>query len=193
MFNPIFVVGPGRCGTSVTAGILHQAGVFMGETLFPPRVHNPKGYFEDMVVDRALLDGNYKGLDKILTERDQLNWPWGLKFSRTADKIGLFVDRYPGAKFIRCRRPMVEIRKSIARTEGRTPTKAQLAKKTVFEHREEILDQDLHVPLRLDVWFKDLVYDKTEETVDLILDYCEIPVSDQKRRELYKFVDRRTE
>jgi hypothetical protein len=40
------IMGFGRSGTSLMGGILHQAGYFMGNGLYPPRHSNPKGFFE---------------------------------------------------------------------------------------------------------------------------------------------------
>lgn len=40
------VMGSGRSGTSMLAGILHQAGYFLGEGLYPPHESNPRGFFE---------------------------------------------------------------------------------------------------------------------------------------------------
>jgi hypothetical protein len=41
------IVGSGRSGTSMAAGVLARAGYYMGEQLYPPDAGNPKGYFED--------------------------------------------------------------------------------------------------------------------------------------------------
>jgi len=43
----LFIVGCGRNGTSMCAGLFAGAGVFMGERLHGPSLANPKGYFED--------------------------------------------------------------------------------------------------------------------------------------------------
>ncbi len=40
------IMGFGRSGTSLMGGILHQAGYYMGDNLYPPRDSNPKGFFE---------------------------------------------------------------------------------------------------------------------------------------------------
>jgi hypothetical protein len=40
------ILGAGRSGTSLAAGILSQAGYFMGENLYTADEGNPKGYFE---------------------------------------------------------------------------------------------------------------------------------------------------
>lgn len=45
--QPIIVAGMHRSGTSLTASILQQAGVFVGEQLLAANVGNTKGYFED--------------------------------------------------------------------------------------------------------------------------------------------------
>jgi hypothetical protein len=46
------ILGSGRSGTSMAAGILARAGYFMGEELWPADIGNPKGYFEDREVNR---------------------------------------------------------------------------------------------------------------------------------------------
>lgn len=45
MFNCL-ILGSGRSGTSMMGGILHEAGYFMGDYLYPGRESNPKGFFE---------------------------------------------------------------------------------------------------------------------------------------------------
>lgn|SRR5512146_711775 len=46
------ILGSGRSGTSMAAGILATAGYFMGEELWPADIGNPKGYFEDREVNK---------------------------------------------------------------------------------------------------------------------------------------------
>ena len=46
------ILGFGRSGTSLMGGLLHQAGYFLGNHLHPARATNPKGFFEDMVINR---------------------------------------------------------------------------------------------------------------------------------------------
>jgi hypothetical protein len=45
------ILGSGRSGTSMAAGILARAGYFMGGELWPADIGNPKGYFEDREVN----------------------------------------------------------------------------------------------------------------------------------------------
>ncbi|NIM13858.1 MAG: sulfotransferase family protein, partial [Candidatus Aminicenantes bacterium] len=45
------ILGSGRSGTSMIAGILHKAGYFMGDNLYPPRSANPKGFFENWEIN----------------------------------------------------------------------------------------------------------------------------------------------
>lgn len=49
------MLGAGRSGTSLVAGLLNDAGYFPGERLIPPSEANPTGYFEDLDVN-ALND-----------------------------------------------------------------------------------------------------------------------------------------
>lgn len=46
------ILGSGRSGTSMLAGILHEAGYFMGDSLHKPRESNPKGFFEWYRINR---------------------------------------------------------------------------------------------------------------------------------------------
>src|ERR1700677_4686273 len=46
------ILGSGRSGTSMAAGILARAGYFMGDELWPTDVGNPKGQFEDREVNQ---------------------------------------------------------------------------------------------------------------------------------------------
>jgi hypothetical protein len=46
------VLGCGRSGTSLVAGLLASAGWHLGERLLAPNVDNPRGYFEDLPVNR---------------------------------------------------------------------------------------------------------------------------------------------
>src|SRR5437879_5732793 len=52
------ILGSGRSGTSMLAGMLHGAGYYMGTHLIPADESNPKGYFEDdeiNAINEALL------------------------------------------------------------------------------------------------------------------------------------------
>lgn len=56
------VLGSGRSGTSMAAGLFSSSGYFMGENLIPPRPANPKGFFETSKIN---LDINERLLMKI--------------------------------------------------------------------------------------------------------------------------------
>lgn len=52
----IFVLGTGRSGTSLAAGLFRQQPIFMGDNLLKPSEANPHGYFEDREVN-AINEG----------------------------------------------------------------------------------------------------------------------------------------
>ena len=69
------VMGFGRSGTSLMGGILHQAGYYMGDNLYPPRHSNPMGFFENDFIngineqilekyDHSKLNQDYPKFDK---------------------------------------------------------------------------------------------------------------------------------
>lgn len=49
--NNCLILGSGRSGTSMVTGILAKAGYFMGDSLHPINETNPKGMFEDGLVN----------------------------------------------------------------------------------------------------------------------------------------------
>ncbi len=54
----LFVLGAGRSGTSLLAGLFRHTGLFMGEGAYRPRAANPHGFFEDRevnAINEALL------------------------------------------------------------------------------------------------------------------------------------------
>jgi len=54
--NNIIILGSGRSGTSMVAGCLASAGYFMGSNLLPANDSNPKGFFEDILINRLNED-----------------------------------------------------------------------------------------------------------------------------------------
>jgi hypothetical protein len=52
----VIILGSGRSGTSLAAGLLAKAGYYMGENLMPPTSGNPRGYFESFDIERINED-----------------------------------------------------------------------------------------------------------------------------------------
>lgn len=64
----IIILGSGRSGTSMVAGLFAQAGYFFGGTVYPPRHSNPKGFFET----KAVNDINEEILARVVPRRPVL-------------------------------------------------------------------------------------------------------------------------
>jgi Sulfotransferase family len=56
MISSLFILGCGRSGTSMLAGLFAKSGYFMGEHLHPPRSSNPKGFFESPSINQLNED-----------------------------------------------------------------------------------------------------------------------------------------
>lgn len=105
---PIIVVGTGRCGSSMLAGMLSKLGVDMGCQPGPHPRTNPWGHYEDfelMQNNEKLLDGKqtHKGWaaglkDRI--ERRPTDKPWGFKDPRIADLVEHYKTAFPDAIWI---------------------------------------------------------------------------------------------
>jgi hypothetical protein len=66
------ISGFGRSGTSLMGGMLHRAGYYLGDNLYPPRHSNPKGFFEDKDINRINEEilSPYDGLIKADNNHD---------------------------------------------------------------------------------------------------------------------------
>ncbi len=51
MIRNALVLGSGRSGTSLLAGLFNAGGYFSGENLWPATISNPLGYFEDIEIN----------------------------------------------------------------------------------------------------------------------------------------------
>ena len=48
----LLILGAGRSGTSMTAGLFARTGAYMGEDFHEPRLANPLGFYEDAEINR---------------------------------------------------------------------------------------------------------------------------------------------
>lgn len=146
----ILVVGPGRCGSSAIARVLHERmGVSMGKAFSKPDDHNPLGYFEDLefkFINQGFLSGRLNFPDfwsRLASLVQQRGDPWGLKDPRLCYLIPFYLSLIPDAKVIRCRRSLDEIKASMNRCYGWTGEEA--------DKRERMLDRINHPMIDFDM------------------------------------------
>ena len=179
MTEPIIVVGPGRCGTSCVAGVLHHLGVFMGSRLVGAHPSNPYGHWEDydfLEPNAALLDRKMATQEwerkvlSLIESRRQLGIPWGWKDPRTCHLLGRYLEFLDAPKFIRCVRSPREIEASMVRAYSHCGWTQQSAR-AVRRRREEELDAYLPWYQTLTIDFNDLRRHR-ETTVRRVIEFC---------------------
>ena len=161
---PIFVVGPGRCGSSTTARILHtKLGITMGWRFHEPDDANKKGYFEDLDFQFAnamvlggwarrpmfrreylesqpkFMEGWRAYVEYVVKLRWKMNEPWGLKDPFLSDFLDVYAGVCPTCRIIRCHRPAEKVIASFMRIYGWSREKTLRAVLT----REAMLDEIL--------------------------------------------------
>jgi len=107
--SPIIVIGTGRSGTSIVAGVLHHIGVNMGNNIVKPNIDNPRGYFEDV----EFIDINSRFVHKNISEKefidraeDLINYRikrnewWGWKAATNSYVLSSYKNIVPNAKVI---------------------------------------------------------------------------------------------
>lgn len=75
------ILGSGRSGTSMVAGVLSSAGYYMGEDLYPGNESNPKGFFESPDINRI----NERLIGAVVKPRPR---GWRSRFYRTRPVAG---------------------------------------------------------------------------------------------------------
>jgi len=185
MIQPIIVVGPGRCGTSCVAGVLHHLGVFMGSRLVPADATNPYGHWEDyefVKLNSALLRERIGRSDwekrtrKLIDCRIALGIPWGWKDPRTCDLLRDYLTFFDNPTFIRCIRSAPQIEASIIKAYGWSPTNARLGRL----RREHELDQYLPRNNTFEVDFTELRTDR-RKIVESLVQFCGLAGATEQR------------
>ena len=103
----VLIIGASRSGTSMTAGLFSQHGVFFGNCMEPHKTKNPKGYFENKWLKSVYKSGNYGVQDFDTAWKSQLKkegWDgqsiWGAKCG--AERWNEFWKFVPDIKAIVC-------------------------------------------------------------------------------------------
>lgn len=155
----IFVVGPGRCGSSAVARVLHESGVNMGTVFREPDEHNPDGYFEDMefkVVNCLFLDGSIALPDfrhRITQLVGRRKEPWGFKDPRLCFLLPFYLDICPDAEVIRCHRRKTQIAESFNRCYGWDEEEVERREGFLNRINHPMIDLDMS-QFREDSWIK---------------------------------------
>ena len=82
----LLILGSGRSGTSMTAGLFRESGAYMGESFHPPRAANQFGFFEDEEINAIN--------DQIVLRMLQRGWP------RRAWRFAPAIHRHPNALWL---------------------------------------------------------------------------------------------
>ena len=157
--DPYLVLGTGRSGTSVVAGIMHnKMGIFMGHEFPPHNETNPDGFWEDIEfynANKEFVFGAIKyptwqrEVRRIILERQKLNKPWGFKESRMAHLIGLYLGFFKKPKIIRCEREKELVIASLVRCYGFSEEYAT----NFWQTRKVLLDNTLSEIDHLTIYF----------------------------------------
>ena len=145
--SPFLVLGVGRCGTSTVARILHtKLNVNMGDSLSPPDEANPLGGYEDLDIskpNKLFVSGHItfpywnRLICDLLTQKASRGIWWGIKDPTMCHLIGMYLERLPAPKLVRCERPRTLVIPSLMKWYGFTGSEAQL----LYDSRRVALDR----------------------------------------------------
>lgn len=141
--RPVFITGIPRSGTSMVAGLLGEAGLWLGQTV-PASPENPRGFFENTRIRERIIKpllSDFLGADPLgvrsLPEPGALPLfaqlpraiaralrdegyggaePWGYKDAKLTLLWPAFAEAFPQAQWVILRRERAETVASLART-----------------------------------------------------------------------------
>lgn len=152
--DPIVVLGTGRSGTSVVAGMLYNLGVDMGDEFEKADNNNITGTYEDSQFTQLIrsyvyprLAGNQglsyekfrHAMSVLIRMRGAQGKDWGWKIPVTSNVVDVVLDIVPEAKFIWCKRDFDESVKSCERAYGWSKDRAE----EFLRPRQQMLEKHL--------------------------------------------------
>jgi len=190
--RPILISGTQRSGTSMIAGCLFYAGVFMGNWFLKRDKHNPTGYFED--IEFGELDENRwkgaiteeeweKGVRDLIKSRQQEIFgfsKWGWKNPSS----GLYIKDYQricNPLIIWCKRGKEDTLESM----NKMHWKEDSALRT-YNDKMEFMNQ-LCPGEYLEVWFEDVIENPGLE-IGRILGYIGINPPKSKLKKVFNHI-----
>jgi len=120
----VIVLGRGRSGSSLVAGLIDKMGIDMGKSR-PSSPNNPRGYFEDVTIT-ALNDAYVQPIEENFVENEDFerelkkiaeskNGDWGWKQANTLYLLPSIVKVLDNPYFVVCHREPKKQAKSIRR------------------------------------------------------------------------------
>ena len=199
--KPVIVLGTGRSGTSILAGMLHTLGVDMGEKFVPTDINNPLGYWEDVeftnlnrdYIAKRLDFAQWKGQTISLIKRrvarhaengDVQFFRWGLKIPANTNLLPEYKELLPDAQYIVIKRDIEETKKSIMRCYDWDEGKAE----HIINLRNTMLNE--HLPEGSLVIDLEEMIKNTTETVSEICKYLDINPTEEQIQDAISMVNR---
>jgi len=176
---PIMIVGVGRSGTSVVAGILRQLGFFMGFEFMPAPKANPLGCWEDKELfelnmafynKQINLTQWFSGFVKFKEKREKLDRPWGFKEPNLSLFIPYVIKAIPNIRFIYCKRNIDAIVRSFSKLQNWNYKRSY----EVVRVRERLIEYYLRNIPHLTVQYEELIKNKNK-VVETIFQYIYEP------------------
>ncbi len=173
------VVGTGRCGSSMVAGILDRLGVNMGKDSLPADHINKLGYYEDVEFDEPmeLLLGDRMTLDVFMSTLDRLGRargePWGFKNPKSAYLIPHLYRAFPDAKWIWVKRNFVDTVESTIKAYAEKIGWGFKTASSMVLGREACLDRYLPIDA-YEIQYEDALENPRSE-VQQLCSYFELP------------------
>ncbi len=140
MSNLVIVAGFHRSGTSLVAGLLHKAGLSLGERLLGANASNPMGHFEDLEVLRihemilhhhgltwqidfpfvpTMTDFHWEAMENLIERRNVHHRLWGFKDPRVCLFLPCWKYLLPAARVLVIYRHYNDCAYSLARRHAR--------------------------------------------------------------------------
>jgi len=206
-FKTIIVLGMGRSGTSMVAGILNKLGVNMGEKMLGKAPSNPLGHFEDedfYNLNKKILksaEGSWRNPPtekSILIKKDKFKKDiialinkkgrkiWGWKDPRTSLTIQLYLPYLHNPYFIVCHRHAKAVAESLLKRDG-MEIQEGIKLWEIYEKRIYIFFKKFSKLKRLELYYENIIVEP-QEAVKKISDFIDLKTSKEKYKKAIDFI-----
>lgn len=208
------VLGVGRCGSSMVAGMMHKMGIPMGKVFIAPNKYNQSGYWEDATImgiqnkmlasigrswwnppqderelDRVMVNYIYQ-MESLIDKRNEQKVSWGWKDPRTHFLINLYKHKLINPRYIVVHRNPLSIADSIMTRDKQIDTLAK-ALEIVNKQYTQLFEMCLYGKLggkQLHLKYEEIIEDPTT-SIEGLSRFLDIELPDSKISEISEFID----
>lgn len=178
--STLLVLGVGRGGTSLVAGLLHEMDIFMGDNVSIPS-------YEDQKMIKEILEAKPESVKKIINNYSNRFNLWGFKHPEALDFISRHYNLFPNPRLVFVVKDTASIAMRKAYVLGNDPINHMY--NTLYTY-EQILDFIKKSKLPTMTISYEKIVAHPENFIDALVDFSGYEISDKSRTAALSFIEK---